>query len=101
LLAVGRTTLVEISASMKRQIQNSAIFLRFRFACVQIEAEFVGFRTFEVRGTATKRLQGLVFDGHFLCMSDAEVAETKDIVKNVPFEAVEKDIREYAGYAPL
>ena len=76
---------------------------------------FVGFRTVEGARKALKSLQGYVLDGHALVVkfagrgkedeeksaADAKSAKsrsTKMIVKNVPFEATKKDIRELFGY---
>ncbi|KAI6023260.1 hypothetical protein BKA83DRAFT_4275186 [Pisolithus microcarpus] len=73
---------------------------------------FVGFKTPEGAKKAIKSMQGFVLDGHALHVKfagrgkeeeeskDKEVAKartTKMIVKNVPFEASKKDIRELFG----
>ncbi|RDX46000.1 RNA-binding domain-containing protein [Lentinus brumalis] len=74
---------------------------------------FVGFRTPEGARRGLKSLDGLVLDGHKLVVKwagrgaeEGEGAEdkekvkartTKMIVKNVPFEATKKDIRELFG----
>ncbi|EIW74821.1 RNA-binding domain-containing protein [Coniophora puteana RWD-64-598 SS2] len=74
---------------------------------------FVGFKTPEHARGALKSVQGLVLDGHALSVKFAgrgqeEVGQegkgasskgrtTKMIVKNVPFEASKKDIRELFG----
>jgi multiple RNA-binding domain-containing protein 1 len=70
---------------------------------------FVGFKTVEAAKTAIKGMEGYVLDGHALHVkfagrgteeekSSDKVAQksttTKMIVKNVPFEATKKDIRE-------
>jgi multiple RNA-binding domain-containing protein 1 len=73
---------------------------------------FVGFKTPEAANKAMKSMQGYVLDGHALVVKfagrgaeeDAKDNEkmksrtTKMIVKNVPFEATKKDIRELFGY---
>lgn len=73
---------------------------------------FVGFKTVEGAQKAIKSMQGFVLDGHSLHVKFAgrgAEAESKDkmitksrttkiIVKNVPFEATKKDIRELFGY---
>ncbi|KAI6118428.1 hypothetical protein F5141DRAFT_1194724 [Pisolithus sp. B1] len=72
---------------------------------------FVGFKTPEGAKKALKSMQGFVLDGHVLHVKfagrgkeeeskDKEFAKartTKMIVKNVPFEASKKDIRELFG----
>ncbi|KAF8127694.1 hypothetical protein EV363DRAFT_1344398 [Boletus edulis] len=75
---------------------------------------FVGFKTVEGAKRALKGMQGFTLDGHTLhvkfagrgteedASKDKETAKsrtTKMIVKNVPFEATRKDIRELFGYA--
>ena len=75
---------------------------------------FVGFKDVEGAKRALKSMQGYVLDGHSLSVRLAgrgveEPTEGKDkpggksstkmIVKNVPFEASKKDIRELFGYA--
>ena len=97
----------------------------FAFARVQTKADparpgarlsmgygFVGFRTPDGARRGIKSLDGLVLDGHKLAVkfagrgaeeaeADKETAKartTKMIVKNVPFEATKKDIRELFGY---
>jgi multiple RNA-binding domain-containing protein 1 len=76
---------------------------------------FVGFKDAEAARKAVKSLQGFTLDGHALLVKFAQrgVEEekgkdakgvgksktTKMIVKNVPFEATTKDIRELFGYA--
>lgn len=76
---------------------------------------FVGFKDVEGARKAMKSMQGFVLDGHALHVKfagrGAEEADSKDkdgassksrttkmIVKNVPFEATKKDIRELFGY---
>ena len=74
---------------------------------------FVGFKTVEGAKKALKGMQGFTLDGHALHVKFAgrgtEEDESKDkatakshttkmIVKNVPFEASKKDIRELFGY---
>ena len=73
---------------------------------------FVGFKTPEAAKKAMKSMQGYNLDGHSLVVKfagrgteeDANDGEkvksrtTKMIVKNVPFEATKKDIRELFGY---
>lgn len=77
---------------------------------------FLGFRDAEGARKALKSVQGFVLDGHALHVSfagrGAEAPEkdsaaqakaskghtTKMIVKNVPFEATKKDIRDLFGY---
>ncbi len=74
---------------------------------------FVGFKSLEAAKKAMKSMQGFVLDGHALVVKfagrGAEEDEGKDgkkvkshttkmIVKNVPFEATKKDIRELFGY---
>ena len=76
---------------------------------------FVGFKDVEGAKRALKSMQGYVLDGHSLSVRLAgrgveEPSEgkgettgkssTKVIVKNVPFEASKKDIRELFGYVP-
>ncbi|KAI0083601.1 hypothetical protein BDY19DRAFT_998446 [Irpex rosettiformis] len=73
---------------------------------------FVGFKTPEAAKKAMKSMQGFVLDGHALVVKfagrGADEEDTKDgkkaknystkmIVKNVPFEATKKDIRELFG----
>ncbi|KAG1873347.1 hypothetical protein C8R48DRAFT_753415 [Suillus tomentosus] len=72
---------------------------------------FVGFKTAEDAKKAMKSMQGFTLDGHSLHVKfagrgtedepkDSTVAKsttTKMIVKNVPFEATKKDIRELFG----
>ena len=74
---------------------------------------FVGFKTVEDAKKAMMSMQGFVLDGHALHVkfagrgtedepTDKAVAKsksTKMIVKNVPFEATKKDIRELFGSA--
>ena len=74
---------------------------------------FVGFKNPEAAKKAMKSMQGYVLEGHALVVKFAgrgteEEKEGKDgavkskttkmIVKNVPFEATKKDIRELFGY---
>lgn len=74
---------------------------------------FVGFKTPEAAKKAMKSMQGYVLEGHALVVKfagrGAEEDEsktgakvkshsTKMIVKNVPFEATKKDIRDLFGY---
>ncbi|KIP06573.1 hypothetical protein PHLGIDRAFT_106837 [Phlebiopsis gigantea 11061_1 CR5-6] len=74
---------------------------------------FVGFRTPEGAKTAAKGMQGYVLDGHALVVkfagrgTEGDTPEeskgatksrtTKMLVKNVPFEATKKDIRDLFG----
>ncbi|KAH7911872.1 hypothetical protein BJ138DRAFT_1100742 [Hygrophoropsis aurantiaca] len=73
---------------------------------------FIGFKTPEGAKKAIKGLQGYVLDGHALHVkfagrgteedepkdkTQAKSRSTKMIVKNVPFEATKKDIRELFG----
>ncbi|KAJ8590337.1 RNA-binding domain-containing protein [Rhizopogon salebrosus TDB-379] len=72
---------------------------------------FVGFKTGDDAKKAMKSMQGFVLDGHALHVkfagrgtedepkdkSVAKSTSTKMIVKNVPFEATKKDIRELFG----
>ncbi|EPQ55616.1 hypothetical protein GLOTRDRAFT_75766 [Gloeophyllum trabeum ATCC 11539] len=73
---------------------------------------FVGFKTPEAAKQAIKGMQGYVLDGHALSVkfagrgaeeeqsggkSAAKAHTTKMIVKNVPFEATKKDIRQLFG----
>ncbi|KAG9316576.1 hypothetical protein JVU11DRAFT_2629 [Chiua virens] len=72
---------------------------------------FVGFKTVEGAKKAIKGMQGFTLDGHALHVTFAGRGEedtskeqttaksrtTKMIVKNVPFEATKKDIRELFG----
>ncbi|KAI0689011.1 hypothetical protein BC835DRAFT_1283850 [Cytidiella melzeri] len=73
---------------------------------------FVGFKSSDAAKQAMKSMQGFVLDGHALVVkfagrgaedSDGKVGaktknhSTKMIVKNVPFEATKKDIRELFG----
>lgn len=77
---------------------------------------FLGFKDAEGAKKALKSVQGFVLDGHALHVSFAgrgadETEKSKDaatssksrttkmIVKNVPFEATKKDIRDLFGYA--
>jgi multiple RNA-binding domain-containing protein 1 len=79
---------------------------------------FVGFKDVEGAKKAIKSMQGFVLDGHALHVkfagrgaeevedkgkggASAKSRTTKMIVKNVPFEATKKDIRELFGYASL
>lgn len=73
---------------------------------------FVGFKTPEAAKSAMKGMQGFVLDGHQLVVkyaqrgAEEDVAKggaskgttTKIIMKNVPFEATKKDIRELFSY---
>lgn len=73
---------------------------------------FVGFRTPDAAKKALKSMEGYALDGHALVVkfagrgAEEEKPEagttkghtTKMIVKNVPFEATKKDIRELFGY---
>jgi len=76
---------------------------------------FMGFKDVDGANKALKSLQGFVLDGHALHVSFAgrgadDVPKNKDqgvgsksrttkmIVKNVPFEATKKDIRDLFGY---
>ena len=77
---------------------------------------FVGFHTTDGAKRGLKSIDGMVLDGHKLSAKwagrgaeDADGAvdketvkarTTKMIVKNVPFEATKKDIRELFGYVP-
>lgn len=72
---------------------------------------FVGFRTADGAKKGLKAMQGYVLDGHALVVKfagrgaeeeapaagTAKARTTKMIVKNVPFEATKKDIRELFG----
>ena len=75
--------------------------------------EVVGFKNADAAKKAMKSMQGFVLDGHALVVkfagrgADEEGGKdgkkvkshtTKMIVKNVPFEATKKDIRELFGY---
>ena len=83
---------------------------------------FVGFKDAESAKKALKSMQGFVLDGHELNVRfagrgreemekdvlgneakgvGAKARTTKMIVKNVPFEATKKDIRELFGYVRL
>ena len=78
---------------------------------------FVGFKTPEFAKSALKGMEGFVLDGHALHVKFAgrgkeDEEESKDkavsksrttkmIVKNVPFEATRKDIRELFGCVPV
>lgn len=77
---------------------------------------FVGFKDIDSARKALKSMQGFVLDGHALHVSFAgrgteedvkyqekdekksKTRTTKMIVKNVPFEATKKDIRDLFGY---
>jgi multiple RNA-binding domain-containing protein 1 len=75
---------------------------------------FVGFKDVESAKKALKSMQGFVLDGHALHVKfagrgveeekkgkdsvKAKSRTTKMIVKNVPFEATKKDIRDLFGY---
>lgn len=73
---------------------------------------FVGFKTPEAARKAAKSMQGYALDGHALVVKFAgrgaeedqtekgkvKSRTTKMIVKNVPFEATKKDIRDLFGY---
>lgn len=73
---------------------------------------FIGFKNVDAAQKAIKSMQGFVLDGHSLHVKfagrgaeeeskDKVVAKSrtaKMIVKNVPFEATKKDIRELFGY---
>lgn len=74
---------------------------------------FVGFKTVEGAKKALKGMQGFTLDGHALHVKfagrgteedesknsvTAKSRTTKMIVKNVPFEATKRDIRELFGY---
>jgi multiple RNA-binding domain-containing protein 1 len=81
---------------------------------------FVGFKTVDGAKKAIKSMQGFMLDGHALNVKfagrgteedeagkdgakgkGAKSKTTKMIVKNVPFEATKKDIRELFGYVFL
>jgi multiple RNA-binding domain-containing protein 1 len=77
---------------------------------------FVGFKTVDGAKKAIKSMQGFVLDGHALNVKfagrgleededgkagGAKSRTTKMIVKNVPFEATKKDIRELFGCVML
>lgn len=98
----------------------------FAFARVQMKADpkkpggklsmgygFVGFKDVEGARRALKSMQGHILDGHALSVRLAgrgvedptetkvktnDKISTKMVVKNVPFEANKKDIRELFGY---
>ncbi|KAG9088075.1 Multiple RNA-binding domain-containing protein 1, partial [Ceratobasidium sp. 370] len=74
---------------------------------------FIGFKSVESARRALSGLQGVVIDGHALQVKFAKRGEapegagtvtvgssktTKIIVKNLPFEAAKKDVRELFGY---
>ncbi|TFY83410.1 hypothetical protein EWM64_g595 [Hericium alpestre] len=73
---------------------------------------FVGFKTAEAAQKAVKGMQGYVLDGHALAVKfagrgveeqepekgAAKSRTTKMLVKNVPFEATRKEIRELFGF---
>ena len=70
---------------------------------------FIGFKTADAAKTAMTSIQGFVLDGHSLSVKFAgrgsddapkgkvSATTTKMLVKNVPFEATKKDIRELFG----
>lgn len=79
---------------------------------------FAGFRDADTANRALKGMQGYVLDGHALAIKfagrgaeeesgkggaegRAKARSTKMIVKNVPFEATKKDIRDLFGFALL
>ncbi|TCD61352.1 Multiple RNA-binding domain-containing protein 1 [Steccherinum ochraceum] len=114
------------STSTERLVQVFRNLPSFAFARVQMKPDpkrspgsnaqlsmgygFVGFKDVEGAKKAIKSMQGYVLDGHALVVKfagrgaepaqDPEKAKsttTKMIVKNVPFEATKKDIRELFG----
>lgn len=77
---------------------------------------FVGFKDVEAAKRAVKSMEGMVIEGHALTVKWAgrgaeqesvgkdektKARTTKMIVKNVPFEATKKDIRELFGFVSL
>ena len=78
---------------------------------------FLGFKDVESANKALKSVQGFVLDGHALhvtfagrgadepgkkdAVANSKSRTTKMIVKNVPFEATKKDIRDLFGYVLL
>jgi multiple RNA-binding domain-containing protein 1 len=76
---------------------------------------FVGFKTAEAAKTALSSMHGFVLDGHTLSVKfagrgteedkkekgAAKATSTKMVVKNVPFEASKKDIRDLFGCVHL
>lgn len=126
-VAEGTTLFVKnlaFATSSERLTQLFRHLPGFAFARVQTKADparpgatlsmgygFVGFKTKEEAGKGMKAVQGAVVDGHALSVKWAgrgkeeeegakELAKartTKMMVKNVPFEATKKDIRELFG----
>lgn len=119
---------LSFSTSTERMVQMFRNLPSFSFARVQTKPDpkrpegrlsmgygFVGFKDVEGARKAIKSMQGFVLDGHALHIKfaarGADEAEekgkdgvgsksrtTKMIVKNVPFEATKKDMRELFGY---
>ena len=114
------------STTTEKLAQITRHLPEFAFARVQMRADparpgarlsmgygFVGFKNADGARRGLRSLDGLVLDGHKLAVKfagrgaeegegekDAEKAKartTKIIVKNVPFEATKKDIRELFG----
>ncbi|KAH9916393.1 uncharacterized protein BXZ73DRAFT_92497 [Epithele typhae] len=126
-LAAGTTLFVKnlaFSTTAERLTQVARHLPEFAFARVQTKADparpgvrlsmgygFVGFKTAAGAQRGLKALDGTVLDGHKLAVkfagrgaeestADKETVKartTKMIVKNVPFEATKKDIRELFG----
>ncbi len=76
---------------------------------------FIGFKTPDAAKNAMKSIHGFALDGHALSVKFAgrgteeeqkgkggvSSTTTKMIVKNVPFEATKKEIRELFGYESI
>jgi multiple RNA-binding domain-containing protein 1 len=119
------------STTQDRLVKVFSHLPSFSFARVQTKADpkrpggrlsmgygFIGFKDTEAAEKALKSIHGFVFDGHALHVSfagrgadepDSKSADptstksrtTKMIVKNVPFEATKKDIRDLFGYVAV
>ncbi|KAJ7632476.1 hypothetical protein FB45DRAFT_912538 [Roridomyces roridus] len=118
---------LSFATSTERLTQVFGNLPSFSFARVQMKPDpkrpdgklsmgygFVGFKDKEAAGKALKSMQAFVLDGHALHVkfagrgaeevetkgksaSSAKSRTTKMIVKNLPFEATKKDVRELFG----
>lgn len=119
---------LSFSTTTERLLQVFGHLPLFSFARVQTKPDpkrpgarlsmgygFAGFKTADAAENAMKSMQGFVLDGHALTVKFAgrgaeekeeekgkdKASTTKMLVKNLPFEATRKDVRELFGYIPL
>lgn len=122
---------LSFATTQEKLVQLFSHLPSFSFARVQTKADpkrpgarlsmgygFIGFKDVEGAKKALKSLQGFVVDGHELSVKfagrgkeemerevganvSAKARTTKLIVKNLPFEATKKDVRDLFGYAIL